>query len=558
MTKIKVLVMEICAQEQTGNPYKDIEKIDWCARKLYYTYFTTDGKQLGRRRCIELKNGKELPQDLVFNILDRTVIKMAWDANKTRIYTSRLLGIKDHIYLKPDSWIDIRILAKINGISADSRSKVATALKIYHKHPTQAGSFSLIIKICKVLTKRDNLNLNQLSYYAKNQKINDKGIMINFDCINAGKRLIELYNSAIQHFACVTGFVPKSMNIKEYFRQKYRLKDTEKIYNLLEFDSGLSEYDKTIIYILRYENSSTIKNFMKISKMVCCDHRLRGMIHYWSNVSTGGYGGLSIYEKFYFYTKWKPEEYIDKISKIEEVEISSVELIIDSIKNLIPLLYIFEKSKVILDLSRVAEYTVAKLSDCNWRKEAFVNDNLAKSLQKSWTKVSLSSSQILKYDLQLCMGNQVRDLDNSAVLQWRSLNDDILKCYGLLSSIFKKTLTNKTVYKYHDIIFSYCKPVLSIQLPTKRTINISVKTNVSKIGFYWIDANTGQLITGRYIFKVVCRAIQRDVLTKLLYTLMANGYNVLYHTSTDIFLDDDKELLPEVISSPFVKHYFFP
>ena len=137
MEKTKILLISISANMQNGNPYVLIEKPEWAAETIYYTYFDEFGKQIGRRKWINLiaspsNPNPRIPESLKNDILNPEVVKLFWHHN-TRIFASAILGYPKHNYIPPENWIDIKALLREYGYNTDSLAEVASKLRFYNK-----------------------------------------------------------------------------------------------------------------------------------------------------------------------------------------------------------------------------------------------------------------------------------------------------------------------------------------------------------------------------------------------------------------------------------------
>ena len=206
----KILLISITANIQNGNPYVLIEKHKWKAETVYFTYFGEDGKQIGRRKAINLVESPSnpnpvIPEFLKEDILNPEVMKLFWNSN-TRIFASAVLQLPKHTYIPPDNWIDIKALLREYGYPTDSLAEVASKLKLYEKQKctykvnkkteSEANRFSVLIRIVQRLFQTEVVRTKSASAYEITESVNDQGVLINTDVLNAALKLIELYEQA--------------------------------------------------------------------------------------------------------------------------------------------------------------------------------------------------------------------------------------------------------------------------------------------------------------------------------------------------------------------------
>ncbi len=166
----RYILISIIAKSITGNPYKDIEIDGWQAKVINYTYFSTTGTQIGRMKSIRLQQGQLIPDELIADIMSDDVIKLTF-GTYDRIYFSKLADYSGHDYPNCRSWIDIQIIARLNGYKADTITQLAKTLGAY-----ESNRFSMLIKCVKLLTAKECINLTQLTGYFATQKLMIKGL----------------------------------------------------------------------------------------------------------------------------------------------------------------------------------------------------------------------------------------------------------------------------------------------------------------------------------------------------------------------------------------------
>ena len=328
MSMGKYILIHITATTISGNPYRDVESPNFKCKMLYYAYFDEAGNQIGRSKHIQLDR-VHIPAELADDIQKSEVIKIAWDAGKTRIYASQIIGYTPHHYIDPSGWIDMRTLARINGCAAESIMKTASYYSVYSKADLNNDRFPMVLKILNCITKDKLINLPHLSSYYVNQSVNDKGVLLNNKVLSAGVKLIKLYYDAINDFSLIYEYPVDSNRIKRELLEKYGVSDDdESIYTLLDTEGRLTDMEKGLIHIYRFINSSTVKAINKCAAETCSDGYLRGLISCWSDTMTGRYGGTSFFDRICRYPQIDLDILIKHISYIDKVSIHDSEIII--------------------------------------------------------------------------------------------------------------------------------------------------------------------------------------------------------------------------------------
>lgn len=538
----KYLLISINATHSTGNPYKDIEIDGWQAKVINYTYFSTTGTQIGRMKSIQLQRGQPIPDELMADIMSDNVIKLTFGAYD-RIYFSKLADYPGHNYPNCRSWIDIQIIARLNGFSADTVTQLAKTLGAY-----ESNRFSMLIKCVKRLTASGCINLTQLAGYFGTQKINDQGVAIDTNLLEVCIKLIEKYNKAIIEFESNTNYPVSCKNITRDFCDKYNISSTDEIYMLLDDPSQLSDLEVDLIHILMFKNSKIVKLIKKISNSICHDGKLRGMIKYFQNPETGFNGYIDLFDRRNKIISVNPKEVIRVIKNNKQINIRQSPMIIKRLKALLPLLLSFDHQKIIIDLSKATEYAVAKITGCDWRIKAFESNSLDAELRSRWISANYPNIDIIKLDKKFVLSIYHTNLDKSIISEWKEFNRDIIFTRGNIIYAAHRALQEKKQIWFQGVIFDHGNKQLLIYLPTGRTIRMPVEYNKQEI----IASCTGKRLTGSDLFRIICQSLQRDMLIHIVTDLFSQDYSIAYFTNNHIVIDDDKPLPPQIMCLPCV------
>ena len=460
MEKTKILLISISANMQNGNPYVLIEKPEWAAETIYYTYFDEFGKQIGRRKWINLiaspsNPNPVIPESLRSDIMNPQVVKLFWNGN-TRIFASAVLGKPKHNYIPPENWIDIKALLREYGYPTDSLAEVASKLKLYEKQKckynvnqkteTEANRFSVLIRIVQRLFQTEVVRTKSASAYEITESVNDKGVLINTDVIDAALYLIELYEQATFDYMNAHGLLNSrskeqmvteiKKDLKQDFLDKNCFEKVDQIYQLLSRTEELSELEIALIHILKFFLSRTYNFFSRLKHNLCDDNRLRGQICYWNDLISGTYGGTKLFEKANRDPTMKPDDLAEAISSIERVEIVDSESIMEHLRTLRSVLINHEHPYVIVDLSRVTERTIAKISNSSWRKKAYEDNNLEDVLKEKWTNFPFTSKRIVEYDIYVAKYGYNVFLSSQALKEWKEINIELSNGKAMLYTAF--------------------------------------------------------------------------------------------------------------------------
>jgi len=578
MEKTKILLISISANMQNGNPYVLIEKPEWAAETIYYTYFDEFGKQIGRRKSINLiaspsNPNPVIPESLRSDIMNPQVVKLFWNGN-TRIFASAVLGKPKHNYIPPENWIDIKALLREYGYNTDSLAEVASKLRFYNKQKckynlnkkteSEANRFSVLIGIVQRLFRTEVVRTKSASAYEITESVNDQGVLINTDVIDAALYLIELYEQATFDYMNAHGLLNSrskeqmvteiKKDLKQDLFDKNCFEKVDEIYQLLSRTEELSELEIALIHILKFFLSRTYNFFSRLKHNLCDDNRLRGQICYWNDLISGTYGGTKLFEKANRDPTMKPEDIVEAISSIEHVDITDCELILNTLKTLRTLLIEHEHPYVIVDLSRVTEKTISKISNSSWRKKAYEDNNLEDVLKEKWTNFPFTSKRIVEYDIYVAKYGYSPLLCNNAITEWKEFNIDLSNGQAMLYSAFVEA--KKTKRQAMTGIQFYVKGnLLILSLPTGRRITIPFKNERNGFLHRTVCKLNNELIDKNYLFRIICTAIQREALAKFLSELYAFGCTINYFTNNEICMNQMDCLPSFLFEHDFVKVY---
>lgn len=565
----KKLLITITANMQNGNPYVLIEKPEWAAETIYYTYFDEFGKQIGRRKAVNLIESPSnpnpvIPESLKEDILNPEVMKLFWNRN-TRIFASAVLQLPKHNYIPPDNWIDIKAFLREYGYNTDSLAEVALKLKVYKKQKckynvnqkteSEANRFSVLIGIVQRLFQTEVVRTKSVSGYEITESVNDQGVLINTDVLDAALYLIGLFEEATFEYMKNNEILNSrseeqmiteiTKDLKQDLLDVYCFEKVDDVYQLLCNPEELSDIELNLIHILKFFLSRTFSFFKHFERNLCDDNRLRGSICYWNDLISGTYGGTKLFEKANREPTMKPEDIVEAISSIEHVDITDCELILNTLKTLRTLLIEHEHPYVIVDLSRVTEKIVAKISNCEWRLNAYKEDNLDDILLEKWTNFPFSKKSIVRLDYCLANYGYSPMLSNNAINEWKEINVELSNGQAMLYTSFAEARRGQC-HAVSGIKFYVKDNNLMIYLPTGRVITLPFREEKCGCIKRIVCMLDGKPVNGDYLAKTICNALQRETLTCILAKLVSYSCKAKYFTNNQICIDN-MEHLPEFL-----------
>ena len=173
------------------------------------------------------------------------------------------------------------------------------------KTESEANRFSVLIRIVQRLFQTEVVRTKSASAYEITESVNDQGVLINTDVLDAALKLIELYEQATFDYMNAHGLLNSrskeqmvteiKKDLKQDFLDKNCFEKVDQIYQLLSRTEELSELEIALIHILKFFLSRTYNFFSRLKHNLCDDNRLRGQICYWNDLISGTYGGTKLF-----------------------------------------------------------------------------------------------------------------------------------------------------------------------------------------------------------------------------------------------------------------------
>ena len=232
----------------------------------------------------------------------------------------------------------------------------------------------------------------------------------------------------------------------------------------------------------------------------------------------------------------KPDDIAEAISSIERVEIVDSESIMEHLRTLRSVLINHEHPYVMVDLSRVTERTIAKISNSSWRKKAYEDNNLEDVLKEKWTNFPFTSKRIVEYDIYVAKYGYNVFLSSQALKEWKEINIELSNGKAMLYTAFAEAHKG-TGHVVVGIEFYVKDNNLMIYLPTGRVITLPFREEKISCLKRTVCILDDKPLNGDYLFKSICDALQRETLTCVLAKLVSYGCKVNYFTNNQICID---------------------
>lgn len=503
---------------------------------------------------VELVNGNSLPSRVKKALLDKTVIKYAFNANFERICLSKYLNT----YLHPESFRCTQALALRLGLaySLDSVAKILelevqkdkegkSLIKYFntHKPEDNPGKWEKFKNYCKldcivernIRKKLENYKATTFeeNIYTLDQVINDRGVTIDNTLINNAIKLNsyneEILISKLKRDTNIEN-IKSSNQVKNYLKENFNIQvdslSKEKVKEIISTtnDTKLIEFLK----LRQSLNKTSIKKYQAMKRTVTKDNTIKGLFQYYGANKTGRWSGRLVQVQNLPQTKLENLDLARNILKEkEDIECYDIlDLLYDNPKevlsSLIRTAFIARENSILIisDFSAIEARVLATMAKEKWRIDVFnthgkiYEASAAKMFNvdiKTITKDSPLRQKGKIAELALgyqggvnalkVMGADKMGLKENELLQlvrnFRNTNCNIVNFWKNVEKMSINAVKEKRNFYYNQLEFIYDKDYLFIKLPSNRKlayykpkIELDNKYNREILTYYSVNQTT--------------------------------------------------------------------
>lgn len=568
-------------------------------------------------RIVDLAQGEKLPEQIVNMLVDGTVIKTAFNANFERTCLSKHLGI----YLEPDAWrctaVQASLLAlpltlegvgAVLGLDKQKMSEGKELIKYFCSpgKPTKAnggrmrnlpGDAPEKWEVFKTYCIRDvdvekqirerlwryPIPEKEQAFYCMDQRINDRGIMVDLGLVNHAVACDLLYKeTAAEKAYALTGLDnPNSVSqLKEWLEKKGLCVDSlakDVVKDLV----GQTQGDVQEMLKLRLATSKTsVKKYEAIERSVCHDNRVRGLLKFYGANRTGRWAGrlVQIHNL--------PQNHISDLELardlVREGRYAEVEMLYESTPNVLSELIrtaFVPKAGcrfIVSDFSAIEARVLAWLAGERWRLQAFqegqdiycasASQMFGVPVEKNGINAELRQKGKIS-ELALGYGGSTGALTSMGALQmglteeelpglvttWRNANPAITAFWWDVDEAAISAVRDRKRTRAGRITFEYASGMLFVTLPSGRRLSyVKPRMEVNKFGREgltyegvgeskkWMRLET----YGPKLVENIVQATSRDILAEAMLRLEQAGFDIVCHVHDEVVLE-----VPEGVSS---------
>ena len=567
--------------------------------------YSLDG---GPVECLDMtKQG--LPKELREALTDPGIQKHAFNAQFERVCLSRYLGIPH--YLDPSQWRCTMVLAQELGLPA-SLERCAEYLNLAQKKdatgknlikyfslpckPTKANGgrtrnlpvhdpekWQLFIDYCVQdvvveMAIADKLAVLPISsrewdYYAADQRINDRGVGLDNDLVQAAlyckDAKMEALASELKEITQLDNPNSRNQLLAWLKEQGYQAKGLTKADVQKELETATGEV-KRVLELKLQTSMSSLKKYEAMERAECSDGRVHGLLQFYGASRTGRWAGRVVQVQNLARNYLKDLD--DARNLVKKRDIDGIEILYDSLndtlKQLVRTAFIAEKGKdfYVSDFSAIEARVIAWYAKENWRLEVFAThgkiyeasasqmfhipiEEVDKNLRQKGKVAELALGYqggpgALKQMGALEMGVPEEELPE-LVENWRRANPNIVQFWKDVQRTAIKALKTRSTIKLGKLKFKRSKGFLFIQLPSGRNLAYAkASVEAGDYGDKIVYEGQGdkayftrQETYGGKLVENIVQATARDVLAEALLRLEESGYPVVFHVHDEAIVE---------------------
>ena len=580
-------------------------------------------------RILDLASGEDLPTELVKDITGHNpeVICSAFNANFERVCLSHHL---DDVFIAPDHWICSAVksryaglpghldgAAKALGLEQQKDAAGKRLIQYFSKpcKPTKVNGgrtrnlpehdpekWQLFKDYCvqdveveravsKALEKIP-LPKSEWDLWYVDQRINDRGVRLDMDLVNSALTINQGYTSHLaSQLQIITGADnPNSLpQLKAWLERK--IGRTVDSLDKNAIPAILEETDDpevvAVLQIRRQLGKTSTSKYEAMSRSVCEDDRVRGLLMFYGASRTGRWAGRLVQVQNLPQNKIADLELARDLVKGGDEE--TLEMLFSStpviLSQLIRTAFIASPGRklVISDFSAIEARVIAWLAGEQWRLDVFNThgkiyeasaskmfgvpiDKVDKALRAKGKIAELALGYGGALGALKQMGGDKMGLSDEdmkgIVTMWRSENPAIVQLWEDLEEAGIRAIQEKRKTSTHGLKLFTWRGGLYIKLHSGRVLSYpKVAIGKSRFG---TDSITymGQRATGGYgevetyggkLTENVVQAIARDCLAVAMMRMEAAGHRIVMHVHDEVIIDGsagDLEEVNEIMSQP--------
>ncbi len=587
--------------------YKYVQADDFTI--LLFAYSVDNGPV----QVLDIESGDQLPADILSALTDPAVLKTAYNANFERTAIAKHFGIE----LDPNQWECTMAKSSMMGLPLGLES-AAKALKLQQEKSTEGKNliryFSIPCKPTKTngqrtrnLPEHDLEKWNKFKEYCRqdvvveqaireklhwfyipaaekklwslDQKINDKGVLLDPPFVkNAIRFDLDFAERLSTEAIKLTGLDnPNSVSqlkawMQEATGEEIASLSKETVPVLLKNTNN--ETAKRVLEIRQEMSKTSVKKYLAMSKAICADCRVRGLLQYYGANRTGRWAGRLVQ------VQNLPQNHLNDLALarqlVREGDSDMLEMLFgnvpDTLSQLIRTSFIAPKDHrfIVADFAAIEARVIAWLAGEAWRLNVFAtHGKIYEASASQMFKVpieSITKGSPLRQKgkvSELALGYQggpnalitmgalkmglLEEELPKLVKMWRNANKKIVEYWYEVEAAAIAAINGEPNSIKHGIKFFMERGVLFIELPSKRRLaylrpKVAMGKFVSMAITYEGMSQTTKQWTrqdtyGGKLVENIVQAVARDCLADAMLRVDAAGYPIVMHVHDEIVME---------------------
>ena len=576
----------------------------------------------GEVRCVDVAQGEELPGDIRAALTHPGVTKTAFNANFERVCLSRFLGMPTGKYLDPRQWKCTMVAAARMGLPlslgecakvlrlTEGKMEEGRALIRYFSKPdpkgrrrmptdswdrwetfkeynirdveVEQGVLAKVRRLEETAFDRDLFTADAL--------INDRGVLVDLDFVNAAARMDEEYKAGLLEEAReLTGLDnPNSpAQLKEWLSKVtgFTVKQLDKS-SLDGLEERLQYWPKAqrVIALRRELGKTSNKKYQAIQQCACSDGRVRGLLQYHGAARTGRWAGRLVQ------VQNLPQNHLDNLDGARRMvmggDIDDMELeyggVSRVLSELIRTSFIAPEGKVlhVCDFSAIEARVIAWLAGEKWVLDVFrdggdvycatASQMFGVPVEKHGRNAHLRQKGKIAV-LALGYGGGVSALEamggsrmglseeeeREIVYKWRDSNPKIVSLWGKVEKAAIAAIkTDRYIDINRGITFKKQWGCLTVKLPSGRMMvypraRVGIESDDGwrgdhdSIEYEGVNQTTRKWETmrtyGGKMTENIVQAIARDILGEVIVRAKLYDLDIVFHVHDEIVVEADEK-----------------
>ncbi|MDU4379508.1 MAG: DNA polymerase [Anaerococcus vaginalis] len=593
--------------------YKYAESEDF--EILLFAYSIDDGEV----KVVDLASGEIIPEEILAALSDESVEKWAFNANFERVCLSRFLGkrLKPQGWYCTMIWsaymglpLSLEKVGEVLKLDKQKMNEGKTLIRYFSIpcKPTKTNGMRTRNlphhdlekwSIFKEYNKRDvetemaikkklsafPMPQSEWENYWVDQNINDRGILIDEALVDSAIKFDEILRDENMDRAIgLTGLEnPNSpLQLKEWLNKKGLEIDSLAKKDVESALKNAEGHIKEVLELRQELSKSSVRKYDAMKNVKGKDNRARGLIQFYGANRTGRYSGRLIQVQNLRRNNLKDLELARRLVKNRDYETMEIlyESPSDILSQLIRTAFIAKEGTrfIISDFSAIEARVLAWLAGEQWVLDAFENGEdiycrtasrmfgvpvekhgVNGHLRQKGKIATLACGYQGALGALKAMGGIEMGLSEdelqSIVDSWREANPNIVSLWWNIDSVVKRVVKTRSKERYKNLVISYEKGILFIELPSKRRLAYpKAKIGMNRFGGESVVyegivvGNKWDKIEsygGKFVENIV-QAIARDILAEAMMRLEKKGFNIVMHIHDEVVIESDSSSIEEI------------